>query len=206
MGGLWEYVPENAGATGCDRAGSRAAGGHETVPVSDREASRRRCQYRGLPVAPDRARALDDPVCYSRVESGAIIAGMRPESSRNGRPIGKLESGEPYYAPIGRMRYDGDRVQCHLCGRWLKKVGGSHLIAAHGITTAEYREMFHLYTSTSTIAPETAERKRASMLEQFLKRPTRAQGASPAWTTHGRQVALVGRALPPASARVASHP
>jgi hypothetical protein len=28
------------------------------------------------------------------------------------------------------MRYDGDRVQCHLCGRWLMMVGGSHLIAA----------------------------------------------------------------------------
>jgi hypothetical protein len=31
---------------------------------------------------------------------------------------------------MGEMRYDGDRVQCHLCGRWLKMVGGSHLIAA----------------------------------------------------------------------------
>ena len=92
---------------------------------------------------------------------------MASEGSRNGRPIGKLRSGEPYYAPIGQMRYDGDRVQCHLCGRWLKKVGGSHLIAAHGITTAQYRDMFHLYISTSTVAPETAERKRASMLEQF---------------------------------------
>jgi hypothetical protein len=92
---------------------------------------------------------------------------MRRERSRNGRPIGKLQDGEPYYAPIGQMRYDGDRVQCHLCGRWLKKVGGSHVLAAHGITTAEYRDMFHLYTSTSTVAPETAERKRASMIEQF---------------------------------------
>jgi hypothetical protein len=68
---------------------------------------------------------------------------------------------------MGQMRYDGDRVQCHLCGRWLKMVGGSHLIAAHGITVAEYREMFHLHGNDSTVAPETSERKRSAMVAQI---------------------------------------
>jgi hypothetical protein len=68
---------------------------------------------------------------------------------------------------MGEMRCDGDRVQCLLCGRWLKMVGGSHLIAAHGITVAEYREMFHLHANDSTVAPETAERKRQTMLDQL---------------------------------------
>src|ERR1700680_3105146 len=68
-----------------------------------------------------------------------LIVQREPRAS--GRPIGRLPGGEPYFAPIGEMRYDGDRVQCHLCGRWLKMVGGSHLVSAHGIAIGEYREM-----------------------------------------------------------------
>jgi Probable Zinc-ribbon domain/ROS/MUCR transcriptional regulator protein len=48
-------------------------------------------------------------------------------------------------------------------------VGGSHLIAAHGITVAEYREMFHLHANDSTVAPETSERKRRTMLAQIAR-------------------------------------
>jgi hypothetical protein len=65
------------------------------------------------------------------------------------------------------MRRDDDGVQCHLCGRWFKLVGGSHLIAAHDMTIAEYREMFRLNINVSTSAPELSARKRKSMLEQF---------------------------------------
>jgi hypothetical protein len=65
------------------------------------------------------------------------------------------------------MAYDGDRVRCHLCGRWLKMVGGQHLLAAHDMTTSEYREMFHLFGNVTTVAPETRERKRRSMLAQI---------------------------------------
>jgi hypothetical protein len=96
-----------------------------------------------------------------------MIPVVQREGSGSGRPVGRLEGGEPYYAPMGMMRYDGDRVRCHLCGRWLRVVGGWHLIAAHGITTAEYRELFHLFANVSTVAPETAERKRAAMFEQL---------------------------------------
>lgn len=66
------------------------------------------------------------------------------------------------------MRYDGDRVQCHLCGRWLKTVGGSHLLAAHNMAPAEYRELFKLYETTTTAAPETTQRKRKTMLSQIV--------------------------------------
>ena len=98
----------------------------------------------------------------------AIARRVRRLSDRSRRRrIGRLASGEPYYAPMGQMRYDGDRVQCHLCGRWLKMVGGSHLISAHGISVAEYREMFHLHANDSTVAPETRERKRQTMLDQI---------------------------------------
>jgi hypothetical protein len=65
------------------------------------------------------------------------------------------------------MRSDGERVQCHLCGRWFKRVGGSHLLAAHGWTTAEYREAFRLNSTASTVGPVTSERMRETMLEQI---------------------------------------
>jgi hypothetical protein len=65
------------------------------------------------------------------------------------------------------MRSDGERVQCHLCGRWLKRVGGSHLLAAHGCTTAEYREAFRLNVTVSNVGPATRGRMREAMLEQI---------------------------------------
>jgi Probable Zinc-ribbon domain/ROS/MUCR transcriptional regulator protein len=67
----------------------------------------------------------------------------------------------------GELRHDGDRVQCHLCGRWFKMVGGSHTISAHDMTVAEYRGLFRLNGNVSTVAPETAERKRETMLAQI---------------------------------------
>lgn len=68
------------------------------------------------------------------------------------------------------MWRDGDRVRCHLCGRWLKMVGGQHLIAAHEMTLEQYREMFCLLGNVSTAAPETSQRKRSTMLEQIAIR------------------------------------
>lgn len=66
------------------------------------------------------------------------------------------------------MRSDhDDGVRCHLCGGWFKRVGGSHLIAKHGITVVAYREMFHLNRNVSTEAPELTERKRRWMLDEF---------------------------------------
>jgi hypothetical protein len=83
------------------------------------------------------------------------------------RAVGRLPGGELYYAPLGEMRSDGERVRCHLCGRWFKMVGGNHLLAAHGWTTAEYRAAFHLNMTATTVGPATRDRKRESMLEQI---------------------------------------
>jgi hypothetical protein len=82
-------------------------------------------------------------------------------------PLGHLPSGEAYFAPIGEMSSDGERMQCHLCGRWYRMVGGSHLLTAHGWTTAEYRDAFLLNLTASTVGPATRELKRDSMLEQI---------------------------------------
>jgi rubrerythrin len=62
-----------------------------------------------------------------------------------------------------------DQVACRLCGRWLKMVGGSHLLAAHGITTTEYREMFRMPVGQSTAAAATSQIKRQTMLRQIAE-------------------------------------
>jgi rubrerythrin len=64
---------------------------------------------------------------------------------------------------VGEMRYNRDRVQCHLCGRWLRLVGGSHLIRTHGWTLEQYRDAFELVRGATTAAPELTEHKAALM-------------------------------------------
>ena len=41
-------------------------------------------------------------------------------------------------------------MQCHLCGRWLHKVGGSHLRRKHGWSTEEYRRVFEIPKRVAT--------------------------------------------------------
>ncbi len=41
-------------------------------------------------------------------------------------------------------------MQCHLCGRWLHKVGGSHLRRKHGWSTEQYRRVFEIPKRVAT--------------------------------------------------------
>jgi rubrerythrin len=65
------------------------------------------------------------------------------------------------------MAYDDDRVQCHLCGKWFKWVGGAHLRQGHGWSLDEYREAFQLLRTTTTASPATSTLKRKRMFEQI---------------------------------------
>ncbi|MCP4695183.1 MAG: MucR family transcriptional regulator, partial [Desulfobacterales bacterium] len=40
--------------------------------------------------------------------------------------------------------FAGERIQCLLCGRWFRKIGGPHLTRIHGVTGDEYRKRFSL--------------------------------------------------------------
>jgi hypothetical protein len=66
---------------------------------------------------------------------------------------GRLADGTPYVGELGEVAYDSDedRVQCHLCGRWMRIIGGTHL-RSHGWTLARYRAAFHLAESIPTCA------------------------------------------------------
>jgi hypothetical protein len=74
--------------------------------------------------------------------------------------LGELSDGTAFYAPLGQMLYDGDeRVLCHLCGQWMKAVGGTHL-RWHGWTINAYRDAFQLLEHTPTIAHDLSARLR----------------------------------------------
>lgn len=69
-----------------------------------------------------------------------------PIPKQRSRPIravhAVLSDGTPAYAPVGVVVRDGDRVLCHLCGRWFRSVV-AHL-RSHGWHHLAYREAFGL--------------------------------------------------------------
>jgi rubrerythrin len=83
--------------------------------------------------------------------------------------IGRLSDGTRYFAPLGEIPYDAeeDRVQCHLCGGWLRTIGGAHLIKWHGWTLAQYREAFALLKGEPTCARGTSQKLRNHTTERI---------------------------------------
>ena len=53
----------------------------------------------------------------------------------------------PVWGTLGVLVDDGEHVQCHACGDWLRALGYSHLWHVHGIWAAEYRAYFGLNTT-----------------------------------------------------------
>jgi len=53
-----------------------------------------------------------------------------------------LPDGTPSYAPVGTVVRDGQKVMCHLCGRWFRSVL-AHL-RTHGWDGLTYRAAFGL--------------------------------------------------------------
>lgn len=78
------------------------------------------------------------------------------------QPVGRLIDGTAFYVPMGERIYDPkrDRIQCHLCGRWLKAVAGRHLAAHPGWTRKRYYETFGLVGSIGLVRPATSHRIR----------------------------------------------
>lgn len=75
----------------------------------------------------------------------------------------RLLDGTPFFGSLGKVAYDPDEdlVQCHLCGRWLRFVGGTHL-RWHGWTLERYRIAFQLRNSMPTCARGVSGRLRRS--------------------------------------------
>jgi DNA-directed RNA polymerase subunit RPC12/RpoP len=103
---------------------------------------------------------------------------MRSEAAA----VGTVEDGTVFYAPLGEILRDGDEmVCCHLCGRWLQTIGGTHLRVAHGWTLAEYREAFQLLQSVPTCSRDVS----ASLRRRAYARQGRKGFGSPPSEAHG---------------------
>jgi len=84
-------------------------------------------------------------------------------------PVGWLADGTAYYAPVGCLPADGDRVRCHLCGRWFLSVA-SHL-RVHGWTKAEYVAAFGLELGNPLSGTATRKRRSAALTARLAVEP-----------------------------------
>jgi lambda repressor-like predicted transcriptional regulator len=112
-----------------------------------------------------------------------------------------LPDGTPSYAPVGTVVRDGDRVLCHLCGRWFRSVV-AHL-RSHGWHHLAYRETFGLLRSEPLEGAGTRTLRAKAMTERRAHDPAIRAGCE-----LGRELARTG-ALTRAAARAAQgrrHP
>lgn len=107
------------------------------------------------------------------------------------RPIGELDDGTPFFAPLGELQVvdDGERVLCHLCGRALRLLSAEHL-RRHGWTPQLYRSAFGLNRSTGLCSPSVAARRRAIGIDRYQCNENVRNGLA-----HGQQLARSGYLL-----------
>lgn len=74
------------------------------------------------------------------------------------------------YGEIGVVRFEDDRMQCHICGRWYKNVG-QHSWQSHELNSDEYREAFGLNHQQALVSPELSERLRQNMKQRYIDHP-----------------------------------
>jgi len=125
---------------------------------------------------------LGHPAVWS-IRAGLRALGIRrryrvhhPERPQ---PVGHLEDGTPYFAPLAELRYDADvdRVQCHLCAAWFRHLTWSHLLR-HGWSTQDYLEAFGLNLHRGLFTPTLARRKSEVMKARMASDPRIQAGMS----------------------------
>lgn len=116
--------------------------------------------------------------------------------------FGLLPDRTAYYAPLGVLVSDGDRVCCHLCGRWFLSVA-SHL-HWHGWTKPDYLEAFGLEHTNPLQGPTTRKRRAAALVARQVTEPAvllaqqaAADRARTGELTRSATRAARGRAHPP---------
>lgn len=111
---------------------------------------------------------------------------------------GQLPDGTAYFGKLGQLTRDPeeDLVQCHLCGKWFRAVGGSHLTHTHGWTLTQYRIAFQLPTRAPTIARELSAHQRTRLAQrraggERLEPPTPPPRDQRIWVAPGRSLAAL---------------
>jgi len=65
----------------------------------------------------------------------------------------------PVYGDLGVLATDGQRVECHICGRWYRMLG-IHVRRTHGMLPDDYKRAFGLRVSVGLDAPIVREERR----------------------------------------------
>lgn len=123
------------------------------------------------------------------------VSRSRRSTGPDVRPIGVLADGTAYYAPIGELVHEGGAVVCHLCGRGMRMIGGTHLRLGHGWTLEQYREAFHLPVHTPTCSSDLSDSYRSQAvarvrtIERFGQPPAPRASPRPARSRRWRSLA-----------------
>lgn len=100
--------------------------------------------------------AAEVPQVIAAVHKELLTLGSEPEGGRAGHP----EPVVPIRGSVGR-----DAIACLICGR-RQKMLKRHLMIAHGLRPAEYRQTFGLRNDYPMTAPSYAK-KRSQLARQF---------------------------------------
>ena len=100
-------------------------------------------------------------------------AGARGRSHVPPPVVDRAVDGTPLYALRGELpvEVDGSAVQCHLCGGWFRHIGSAHVLHAHGMTAAEYRQLVGLNPRRALQAPDLRMRRAEQMRRQIATDP-----------------------------------
>src|SRR5262245_22125720 len=116
-------------------------------------------------------------------------------------PQGRLFDGTEFFAPIGQLLVDGDRVCCHLCGSWFLSVA-PHL-RVHGWSKAAYIDAFGLERGNALAGDATRKRRAAALTARAVVEPAIRTAQADA-VARARSGALTAAAA--AAARGRPHP
>ena len=100
--------------------------------------------------------AVEVPQVIAAVRQGLASLGAEPEADR----VDKPEPAVPIKGSVGR-----DAIACLICGR-RQKMLKRHILIAHGLSPAEYRQAFGLRSDYPMTAPSYAK-KRSQLARQF---------------------------------------
>jgi len=92
--------------------------------------------------------------------------------------------------------FDGDKIECLLCHRMLKAVGGRHLACAHGITVEEYKIKFGLPMGVGLVCSDTAKKQGDALKRRIDNREPSLSQINPE-ILKKRKVAKKSRGHPP---------
>ena len=80
------------------------------------------------------------------------------------------------FGNLGVIKYLGNKVQCHVCGKFFKAVCSSHAIRIHGLSAYQYKKEFGLCNTYGIVSKETSRKYAIALRPNLTYPPNRAGG------------------------------